>query len=128
MEKAEQHGQADFEHAAPAVSLPVRYDKTGKMLYHPQLHGKRWKPWTTSEQAFLIENYEQIGPEQVSLALERTMQTVMTRVYELRRAGQMPKPKRKIVHPRSSRGINKLPTDVAAASVAALCWRTSLAV
>jgi hypothetical protein len=126
VERKEQLNQADFEHAAPAVILPVRYDKTGKMLYHPQLHGKRWRPWTTSEQAFLIENYEHLGPEQVSLALERTMQTVMTRVYELRRAGQMPKPQRKIVHPRSSRGLNKLLPEVASVSAAALSWRASL--
>jgi hypothetical protein len=82
----------------------ITYDKNGRMNYHPELHGRQGKPWTTSEQAYLVAQYEIIGPEQMSLALERTIHTVMTRAYELRKKGLMPRPKRRVMHPRSGRG------------------------
>lgn len=71
---------------------PIAYDKYGRMRFHPDYHAKQKAPWTTSDEKYLIENYTVIGPEQVSLALERTIQTVMTRAYELRKAGRMVKP------------------------------------
>lgn len=70
----------------------VTYDKYGRMNYHPEFHGNHGKPWTTTDQQFLIDNYELIGPEQVSFATERTIHTVMTRAYELRKRGIMAKP------------------------------------
>lgn len=79
----------------------VTYDKYGRMNYHPDFHANQGKLWTTSEQKFLIENYESMGPEQVSLALERTIHTVMTRAYELRKQGLMPKASRKKYHRRT---------------------------
>ena len=88
-----------------AVHAPITYDRYGRMRYHPEFHAKQTLPWTTIDERFLIENYEQIGPEEVSLALERTIQTVMTRAYELRKRGLMPKPKRKVVHRRTSFGL-----------------------
>lgn len=78
----------------------VTYDKYGRMNYHPELHGNQGKPWTTSDQQFLIDNYESMGPEQVSFALERTIHTVMTRAYELRKRGIMPKPVKQKHHRR----------------------------
>jgi hypothetical protein len=62
------------------------------MKFHPDFHGKQGTPWTTADEKYLIENYATDGPEQVSLALERTIHTVMTRAYELRKAGRMIKP------------------------------------
>jgi hypothetical protein len=56
-----------------------------------QLHVRQGKTWTTSEQAYLIAHYELIGPEQMSLALERTIHTIMTR------------PERRVMHPRGAR-------------------------
>jgi len=79
---------------------PVTYDKYGRMNYHPEIHCKQNTPWTTADQKYLIESYESIGPEQVSLALERTIHTVMTRAYELRKQGVMPKPCKKSYHKR----------------------------
>lgn len=72
--------------------IPVTYDKWGRMNFHPDYHGKQKTPWTTSDEKYLIENYAAIGPEQVSLALERTIHTVMTRAYALRKDGRMAKP------------------------------------
>ena len=69
----------------------IKYDRWGRMQYHPEFHAKHKQPWTTTDQAFLIENYEAMGPEQVSLALERTIHTVYQRVCYLRRTGVMAK-------------------------------------
>ena len=80
--------------------LPITYDRYGRMQYHPELHAKHMLPWTTGDEKFLVENYEALGPEQISLALERTIHTVMTRVCKLRREGRMPKATEKKYHHR----------------------------
>lgn len=86
-----------------ASSLPVTYDKYGRMNYHPEFHAKQKLPWTTTDQRFLIDNYESMGPEATSLALERTIHTVMTRACKLRKSGAMPKATTRIIHARSGR-------------------------
>ncbi len=78
----------------------VTYDKYGRMNYHPEFHSKQKTHWTVADQKYLIENYELFGPEQISLALERTIHTVMTRAYELRKQGAMKKPSKKRCHKR----------------------------
>jgi len=83
-----------------APPADVTYDRYGRMNYHPDLHEKQGTPWTTSDQKYLIENYEMEGPEQISLALERTIHTVMTRACKLRKSGQMAKPSKKQYHKR----------------------------
>lgn len=90
--------KAELENTMPSTktdSIPVTYDRYGRMNYHPEFHGKQGEPWTTTDEKYLIENYEILGPEQVSLAMERTIHTVMTRAYELRKAGRMSKPAKK---------------------------------
>jgi hypothetical protein len=82
-------------------AIPVAYDAWGRMKFHPDYHGKQKTPWTTSDEKYLIENYEKDGPEQVSLALERTIHTVMGRACELRKAGRMIKPAKKTYAKRS---------------------------
>ena len=69
----------------------IEYDSYGRMRYNPTFHPNHKKSWKTSEQKFLIENYTLMGPEAISLALGRTIHVVMTRAYELRKAGMMPK-------------------------------------
>lgn len=78
----------------------VTYDKYGRMQYHPEFHSNQGRPWNTVDQQYLIDNDESMGPEQVSFALERTIHTVMTRAYELRKKGLMPKPQKKAHHRR----------------------------
>lgn len=86
------------------MSTPeVTYDRYGRMNYHPDMHENQGKPWSCQDQKYLIENYEQIGPEQISLELGRTIHTVMTRVYELRKRGDMAKPAKRGWHRRCSR-------------------------
>lgn len=78
----------------------IQFDRYGRMQYHPEFHAKHKQPWTTTDQAFLIENYDTMGPEKVSLALERTIHTVYQRVCYLRRVGIMPKPAKHQKHRR----------------------------
>lgn len=75
--------------------MEITYDTHGRMNYHREFHFNQNKPWTTVDQKFLIEMYERIGPDQVALSLGRTMHTIMTRAYELRKKGLMPKRKTK---------------------------------
>ncbi|MGY6509051.1 hypothetical protein ACXIUH_08785 [Vibrio parahaemolyticus] len=91
---------------ATNTSIDVTYDRYGRMNYHPDLHGNQGKPWTTTDQQFLIENYASMGPEQVSFALERTIHTVMTRAYELRKQGLMAKPGKQKYHRRMKQNGN----------------------
>ncbi len=71
--------------------MEVTYDRHGRMNYHPDIHFNQKKPWTTIDERYLIEMYECVGPDQISLALGRTIHTVMTRAYELRKKGLMQK-------------------------------------
>ncbi|MDO8729530.1 MAG: hypothetical protein Q7K26_06675 [bacterium] len=80
---------------------PVTYDKQGRMKYHPEFHAKQKQPWTTSEQKFLVENYELFGPEQISLEMERTVNTVMKRASDLRKKGLLKRPEKKRNHKRT---------------------------
>ena len=71
--------------------MDVTYDRYGRMNYHPELHTNQGKPWLTTDEKFLIECYEKLGPDEVALVLGRTIHTVMNRAYELRKKGTMPK-------------------------------------
>jgi len=83
------------------VSVQPEYDRWGRMKYHPHFHAKQYQPWTTGDEKYLIEHYENEGPEAVSLALERTIRTVMQRATELRQKGLMEKPRKKVTYKRS---------------------------
>ena len=85
------------------TSIEVTYDKCGRMQYHPDLHRNHGKPWTVQDEKYLIDNYELLGPEECSFSLERTIHTIMNRVYELRNKGEMPKATRRRNHRRMKR-------------------------
>jgi len=85
------------------------YDKWGRMNYNPEYHANHKKDWTVQDQKYLIENYALLGPEQVSFALERTIHTVQSRAYELRKAGLMAKP---VKRTNSKRIMNSTSRDV----------------
>lgn len=69
----------------------ITYDYSGRMKYNPEFHAKQGTAWTTFDQQYLIDNYVDLGPETVSFALERTIRTIMTRAWDLRKKGLMPK-------------------------------------
>jgi len=79
------------ELAMETKQQPVTYDKYGRMNYHPDYHDKNKQPWMAADQKFLIDNYYLMGPEQVSFALGRTIHTIMTRAYKLRKSGSLVK-------------------------------------
>lgn len=80
--------------------MEITYDKHGRMRYHPSLHFNQGKPWKTTDEKYLIDFYEKLGPEQISFDIGRTIHTVMTRAYELRKGGLMPAAKKNIKHKR----------------------------
>lgn len=51
--------------------------------------------WTTKDQKFLIENYEELGAEKTSLLLSRSYKSVAQRVSDLRASGLMRQPIRR---------------------------------
>ncbi len=90
------------------MSTPIIFDRYGRMQYHPDYHPNQGKPWTTTDEQYLIEFYEVEGPEQMSLSLGRTIHTVMTRAYQLRKRGVMTKPKVQKNFPRLMKPRNEL--------------------
>lgn len=70
--------------------MNVTYDRYGRMNYNPDFHFNQKKPWTTTDEKFLIKMYEKIGPDEVSVSIGRTIHTVMQRAYTLRKEGRMP--------------------------------------
>lgn len=69
----------------------ISYDKLGRMRYHPDFHPNQGKTWLLKDQQFLIEYYEKLGPDEISLVLGRTIHSVMMRASDLRKKGLMPK-------------------------------------
>lgn len=70
---------------------PVQYDNCGRMKYNPSLHDRQGKPWDDEEKDYLINWYNIIGMEEMSLALRRTEGTVANKVNQFRKLGKMPK-------------------------------------
>ncbi|MEQ1636747.1 MAG: hypothetical protein ABL903_08635 [Methylococcales bacterium] len=75
------------------------YDNNGRIRFNPDIHVNHNKPWTTTDQKYLIENYDSLGPEEISFALGRTPHTIMERIYYLRKNG-LPKPDTRAWHRR----------------------------
>ena len=71
--------------------MAVTYDKYGRMQYLPDFHPNQGKTWLNKDQRFLIEYYEKLGPDEISLVLGRTIHSIMMRACELRKKGNMPK-------------------------------------
>ena len=76
---------------------PVEYDNAGRMKYNPDLHDRQGKLWDDDEKDYLINWYNIIGLEEMSLALGRTEGTIANKVNKLRSLGKMLiEPSRKI--------------------------------
>jgi hypothetical protein len=72
----------------------VEYDNYGRMKYNPDLHDRQGTPWTHNELNYLIDWYDLIGVEEMSLALGRTEVSITHKVNVLRRQGRMSFPKK----------------------------------
>ncbi|AJA42501.1 hypothetical protein phiCT453A_11 (endogenous virus) [Clostridium phage phiCT453A] len=74
--------------------MELEYDRYGRAKYNPFIHRNTGKPWSNTDLNYLINWYDIIGPDEMSFALERTIATVMNKVYTLRKKGVMDKHKR----------------------------------
>lgn len=70
---------------------PIKYDACGRMKYNPDLHPNNGKPWSKEDLTYLINWYEIIGLEEMSMALERSEVTVAAKIAYLRKQGKMGK-------------------------------------
>lgn len=73
----------------------IEYDRFGRMRYHPEFHPNNGKPWTTTEQKYLLDYYYVIGAEQISFDLGRTIQTIYEYASRMRHDGLLGKPLKK---------------------------------
>lgn len=76
------------------MSNLIEYDRFGRMKYHPDFHANNGLPWSAEDTDYLISNYCKIGPEECSLALERTIDSVMRKMHKLRKHGVIGSQKR----------------------------------
>lgn len=72
------------------MAAEMEFDRWGRMFYDPSMHPDHGNPWLNSDQAYLIEHYDAQGPEEVSMALGRTIKAVQAKACELRKKGLMP--------------------------------------
>lgn len=70
---------------------PIEYDKCGRMKYNSELHKKQGISWSKEDLKYLIDWYEIIGLEEISMALERSEITVAAKIAYLRKQGKMEK-------------------------------------
>ena len=69
----------------------VKYDKCGRMEYNPEIHDRVGEPWTDEEIEYLVNWYDIIGAEEMSLALGRTEMSISNKANTLRNRGLMRK-------------------------------------
>jgi hypothetical protein len=81
-------------------AVKIEYDRWGRMFYNPEFHSNTGKAWSQDDLQYLIDWYDIVGAEEISFALERTINTVQLRATELRKKGLMPKPAKQIHHER----------------------------
>ncbi|KZL93527.1 hypothetical protein [Clostridium magnum] len=80
--------------------IPIEYDKMGRMKYHPEFHSKHGQPWSQEDLQYLIDWYYIIGPEEMSLALDRRATTISSKATYLTKIGVMKKPSTRYHHKR----------------------------
>lgn len=71
--------------------MMIVYDKCGRMQYNPEIHDKVGEPWSEEEIEYLVNWYDIIGAEEMSLALGRTEMSISNKVNSLRNKGVMKK-------------------------------------
>lgn len=79
---------------------PIEYDKCGRMKFNPDLHENQGKPWSKDDLDYLINWYNKVGLEEMSLALGKSEGTVAHKVQTLRKRGIMKNNPVRIYHRR----------------------------
>lgn len=67
----------------------------GRLKYNKELHPNHGKRFNEEDTRYIIDWYEKIGAEEISLALGRTEGTIQSKVMCLRKEGIMPTSKYK---------------------------------
>lgn len=66
----------------------IKFDRAGRMLYHPEFHSKRKKPYTEAELEYLCKFYDYDGLKSIALALDRLEAGVNSKVQTLKKEGK----------------------------------------
>ena len=67
--------------------IKVKYDSSGRMLYHPFYHPNHGKSFSESDKEYLCKYYHCDPVEIMALALGRTESTVREQARKLRNTG-----------------------------------------
>lgn len=66
---------------------PIEYDAGGRMKYHPDFHPNHGKPYTTKENAFIIQHYRKGKVQWLSMVLGRTEHSLRRHREEIAEQG-----------------------------------------
>lgn len=69
--------------------MKIKYDKAGRMQYHPSFHKRHGTPWSREDIEYLINWYYKIGANEMSFALERPSGAIVMKVSNLAKKGKM---------------------------------------
>ena len=77
------------------------YDRYGRLQFDPDIHDNHGKRWSQEDTQYLVDYYYSDGPDAVSFALGRTIQTVMQKATDLRKQGRLNAPAVRTWHKRT---------------------------
>ena len=83
----------------------IEYDSNGRMKYNPIFHCNNGEMFSNEDINYLISWYEEIGVEEISFALNRTIAAIQLQVSKLRKLGLMEKVENPKKHKRIKRKI-----------------------
>jgi hypothetical protein len=65
----------------------LEYSKSGDLLYNPNYHQPRNRPWTSEELRYLCKYHDKDSMHSIALALERTTRTCKSQIVNLKKTG-----------------------------------------
>jgi len=65
----------------------VRYDRQGRMVYHPDFHPNQGKPFSDEEIEYLCKFYDYDDRQSLAFGLGRTESSVQEKVFKLKKRG-----------------------------------------
>lgn len=90
--------QAKEEYTKECIQInsPVKY-KSKRMEYNPTFHDRQGEEWSVDDECYLINWYDKIGAVEISLAIGKTVGTIMNKVHWLRKYGLMPQQSKRVI-------------------------------
>lgn len=70
------------------MSQPVKYDRWGRMKYHPDYHPNQGKDYTTQELSYICKHYIRGNVKTLSFDVGRTEHSIRQRINMLRKNGE----------------------------------------